>query len=32
MNILVYILLVFGGYFLLTYLLFLSDSLYKSKE
>ena len=32
MNLLIYIILVFGGYFLLTYLLFLSDSLYKSKE
>ena len=32
MNLLVYIILVFGGYFLLTYLLFLSDSLYKPKK
>lgn len=32
MNLLIYIILVFGGYFLLTYLLFLSDSLYKQKE
>lgn len=32
MNLLIYIVLVFGGYFLLTYLLFLSDSLYKPKE
>lgn len=32
MNLLIYIVLVFAGYFLLTYLLFLSDSLYKSKE
>ena len=32
MNLLIYIVLVFGGYFLLTYLLFLTDSLYKSKE
>lgn len=32
MNLLIYIVLVFGGYFLLTYLLFLSDSLYKQKE
>lgn len=31
-NFLVYILLVFGGYLLLTYLLFLSDSLYTQKE
>ena len=31
MNIFIYIILVFGGYFLLTYLLFLSDSLYKKK-
>ena len=31
-NLLIYIILVFGGYFLLTYLLFLSDSLYKQKE
>ena len=32
MNLFIYIVLVFGGYFLLTYLLFLSDSLYKSKK
>ena len=32
MNLLIYIVLVFGGYLLLTYLLFLSDSLYKPKE
>lgn len=32
MNLLIYIVLVLAGYFLLTYLLFLSDSLYKSKE
>ena len=32
MNLLIYIVLVFGWYFLLTYLLFLSDSLYKKKE
>jgi hypothetical protein len=32
MNLLIYIILVFGGYFLLTYLLFLSDSLYKPKK
>ena len=31
MNLFIYIILVFGGYFLLTYLLFLSDSLYKNK-
>ena len=31
MNLLIYIVLVFVGYFMLTYLLFLSDSLYKSK-
>jgi hypothetical protein len=31
MNLFIYIILVFGGYFLLTYLLFLTDSLYKSK-
>jgi len=31
-NFLIYILLVFWGYFLLTYLLFLSDSLYKPKD
>lgn len=31
MNLFIYIILVFGGYFLLTYLLFLSDSLYKKK-
>lgn len=29
MNLFIYIILVFGGYFLLTYLLYLSDSLYK---
>lgn len=32
MNLFIYIILVFGGYFLLTYLLFLSDSLYREKE
>lgn len=32
MNLLIYIVLMFGGYFLLTYMLFLSDSLYKSKD
>ena len=32
MNLFIYIILVFGGYFLLTYLLFLSDSLYLQKE
>lgn len=32
MNLLIYIILVFGGYFLLTYLLFLSDSLYMKKD
>ena len=32
MNLFIYIILVFGGYFLLTYLLFLSDSLYKNKS
>ena len=32
MNLLIYIVLVFGGYFLLTYLLFLSDSLYRQKK
>ena len=32
MNLLIYIILVFWGYFLLTYLLFLSDSLYKNKD
>ena len=32
MNLLIYIVLVFGWYFLLTYLLFLSDSLYTKKE
>ena len=32
MNLFIYIILVFGGYFLLTYLLFLSDSLYMKKE
>ena len=32
MNLLIYIILVFGGYFLLTYLLFLSDSLYANKD
>ena len=31
MNLFIYIILVFGGYFLLTYLLFLTDSLYKTK-
>lgn len=31
-NIFIYIMLVFGGYFLLTYLLFLSDSLYINKS
>jgi len=31
-NSLIYIILVFGGYFLLTYLLFLSDSLYAKKK
>lgn len=31
-NLLIYIILVFGGYFLLTYLLFLSDSLYTKKS
>lgn len=31
MNLLIYIILVFGWYFLLTYLLFLSDSLYSKK-
>ena len=31
-NLLIYIILVFGGYFLLTYLLFLSDSLYLKKD
>lgn len=31
MNLFIYIILVFGGYFLLTYLLFLTDSLYKNK-
>ena len=31
-NLLIYIVLVFGGYFLLTYLLFLTDSLYKNKS
>ena len=31
-NLLIYIILVFGGYFLLTYLLFLSDSLYMKKD
>ena len=31
-NLLIYIILVFGGYFLLTYLLFLSDSLYIKKD
>jgi len=29
MNLFIYIILIFGGYFLLTYLLYLSDSLYK---
>ena len=32
MNLFIYIILVFGGYFLLTYILFLSDSLYKNKS
>jgi hypothetical protein len=32
MNLFIYIILVFGGYFLLTYLLFLSDSLYLQKK
>ena len=32
MNLFIYIILVFGGYFLLTYLLFLSDSLYLQKN
>ncbi len=32
MNFLIYIILVFGGYFLLTYLLFLTDSLYKKND
>ena len=32
MNIFIYIILVFFGYFLLTYLLFLSDSFYKKKD
>lgn len=32
MNLFIYIILVFGGYFLLTYLLFLSDSLYIQKK
>ena len=32
MNLFIYIILVFGGYFLLTYLLFLTDSLYKKKS
>jgi len=32
MNLLIYIVLVFGGYFLLTYILFLTDSLYKNKS
>jgi len=32
MNLLIYIVLVFAGYFLLTYLLFLSDSLYKKEK
>lgn len=31
-NVRIYIVLVFGGYFMLTYLLFLSDSLYWSKK
>ena len=31
-NLLIYIILVFGWYFLLTYLLFLSDSLYKTNQ
>ena len=32
MNLLIYIILVFGWYFMLTYLLFLTDSLYKEKK
>jgi len=32
MNLFIYIILVFGGYFLLTYILFLTDSLYKNKS
>ena len=32
MNLIIYIILVFGGYFFLTYLLFLSDSLYLQKK
>ena len=32
MNLLIYIVLVFGGYFLLTYILFLSDALYIKKD
>ena len=32
MNLLIYIILIFGGYFLLTYILFLSDSLYIKKN
>jgi len=32
MNLFIYVILVFGGYFLLTYLLFLSDSLYLQKK
>ena len=32
MNLFIYIILIFGGYFLLTYLLFLSDSLYLQKK
>lgn len=32
MNLFIYIVLAFGGYFLLTYLLFLSDSLYLQKK
>jgi len=32
MNLFIYIILVFGGYFLLTYMLFLSDSLYRNKS
>lgn len=32
MNLLIYIVLVFGGYFLLTYILFLSDALYENKK
>ena len=32
MNVLIYIILAFWGYFLLTYLLFLTDSLYRQKD